>query len=179
MTLSELLQNDRFAQAAGVEILDIRPGYAKARMEVTRRISTQPESVRRCPFHVGRPCFCRSSQQLRTVTLSLSANITFLKAVSSGWLYAEAREIHHHPRIPYIEVRICQEKGDLVAILNSTGLPEERRITYQQSIRYGTTMKILLIEDEEELRNTVREYLTREKIHRGVCGRLCFCHGKK
>ena len=25
-------------------------------------------------------------------------------------------------------------------------------------------MKILLIEDEEELRNTVREYLTREKF---------------
>lgn len=39
-------------------------------------------------------------------------------------------------------------------------------------------MKILLIEDEEELRNTVREYLMREKVHRGVCGRLCLCHGK-
>ena len=35
MTLSELLKNDRFARAAGVEILDIRPGYEKARMEVT------------------------------------------------------------------------------------------------------------------------------------------------
>ena len=35
MTLSELLKNDRFARAAGVEILDIRQGYAKARMEVT------------------------------------------------------------------------------------------------------------------------------------------------
>lgn len=39
-------------------------------------------------------------------------------------------------------------------------------------------MKILLIEDEEELRNTVREYLTREKFIVGVCGRLCLCHGK-
>ena len=37
MTLSELLQNDRFAREAGVELLDIRPGYAKARMEVTPR----------------------------------------------------------------------------------------------------------------------------------------------
>ena len=37
MTLSELLKNDRFARAAGVEILDIRPGYAKARMKVTEK----------------------------------------------------------------------------------------------------------------------------------------------
>ena len=110
MTLSELLKNDRFARAAGVEILDIRPGYAKARMEVT-------------PAHLNAAGVCQGG-----ALLSLSANINFLKAVSAGWLYAEAREIHHHPRIPYIEVRICQEDGDLVAILNSTGYRKKDRL---------------------------------------------------
>ena len=94
MTLSELLQNDRFARAVG-------QGGAL--------------------FTLADLAFAAVANSYAQVTLSLSANITFLKAVSSGWLYAEAREIHHHPRIPYIEVRICQEKGDLVAILNSTG----------------------------------------------------------
>ena len=55
------------------------------------------------------------------ITLSLSANITFLKAASNGWLYAEAREVHHHNRIPYIEVRIAQEDGTLIAIMTSSG----------------------------------------------------------
>ena len=112
MTLSELLKNDRFARAAGVEILDIRQGYAKARMEVTTA-------------HLN---FAAVANSYAQVTLSLSANINFLKAVSAGWLYAEAREIHHHPRIPYIEVRICQENGDLVAILNSTGYRKKDRL---------------------------------------------------
>ena len=38
-------------------------------------------------------------------------------------------------------------------------------------------MKILLIEDEEvaEYRQGVPHA---RKVHRGVCGRLCLCHGK-
>ena len=55
------------------------------------------------------------------ITLSLTAHITFLKAVSEGWLYAEAREVYHHSRIPYIEVRISQEDGTPVAIMTSSG----------------------------------------------------------
>ena len=72
--------------------------------------------------------FAAVANSYAQVTLSLSANINFLKAVSAGWLYAEAREIHHHPRIPYIEVRICLEDGDLVAILNSTGYRKKDRL---------------------------------------------------
>ncbi len=72
--------------------------------------------------------FAAVANSYAQVTLSLSANINFLKAVSAGWLYAEAREIYHHPRIPYIEVRICQENGDLVAILNSTGYRKKDRL---------------------------------------------------
>mgnify|MGYP003213643480 CR=1 FL=1 len=36
-TLKELLSADRFAAEAGVELLEISPGYAKARMKVTEK----------------------------------------------------------------------------------------------------------------------------------------------
>lgn len=35
-TLKDLLGNDHFASAAGVELLEIQPGYAKARMLITQ-----------------------------------------------------------------------------------------------------------------------------------------------
>ena len=35
-TLKEFLKTDRFATCTGVELLEIKPGYARARMEVTR-----------------------------------------------------------------------------------------------------------------------------------------------
>ena len=129
MTKSELLKNDRFARAAGVEILDIRPGYAKARMEVTpAHLNAAGVCQGGALFTLADLAFAAVANSYAQVTLSLSANINFLKAVSAGWLYAEAREIHHHPRIPYIEVRICLEDGDLVAILNSTGYRKKDRL---------------------------------------------------
>ena len=45
-TLKEFLKSDRFATCAGVELLEIKPGYAHARMEVT-----------------GRSGFCRCGEQ--------------------------------------------------------------------------------------------------------------------
>ena len=36
-TLKEMLSADRFAAEAGVELLEISPGYAKARMKVTEK----------------------------------------------------------------------------------------------------------------------------------------------
>ena len=129
MTLSELLKNDRFARAAGVEILDIRPGYAKARMEVTpAHLNAAGVCQGGALLTLADLAFAAVANSYAQVTLSLSANINFLKAVSAGWLYAEAHEIHHHPRIPYIEVKICLEDGDLVAILNSTGYRKKDRL---------------------------------------------------
>ena len=90
--------------------------------------SMLPGSAKAVPFTLADLAFAAVANSYAQVTLSLSANINFLKAVSAGWLYAEAREIHHHPRIPYIEVRICQEDGDLVAILNSTGYRKKDRL---------------------------------------------------
>ena len=36
-TLKEMLSHDRFAVEAGVELLEVREGYAKARMLVTEK----------------------------------------------------------------------------------------------------------------------------------------------
>ena len=36
-TLKEFLRTDRFASCTGVELLEIKPGYARARMLVTER----------------------------------------------------------------------------------------------------------------------------------------------
>lgn len=63
-TLKELLKNDIFAARAGVELLVVEPGYARARMEVT------PEHLNAggvCQggrvIYAGRSGFCGSGKQ--------------------------------------------------------------------------------------------------------------------
>ena len=122
MKLSEFLLNDRFARQAGAEILTIEPGYAKVRMEVTPdHLNAAGVCQGDALFTLADLAFAAVANSYGQITLSLSANITFLKAASNGWLYAEAREVHHHNRIPYIEVRIAQENGTLIAIMTSSG----------------------------------------------------------
>lgn len=122
MKLSEFLLNDRFARQAGAEILTIEPGYAKVRMEVTPdHLNAAGVCQGGALFTLADLAFAAVANSYGQITLSLSANITFLKAASNGWLYAEAREVHHHNRIPYIEIRIAQEDGTLIAIMTSSG----------------------------------------------------------
>lgn len=122
MKLSEFLLNDRFARQAGAEILTIEPGYVKVRMEVTPdHLNAAGVCQGGALFTLADLAFAAVANSYGQITLSLSANITFLKAASNGWLYAEAREVHHHNRIPYIEVRIAQEDGTLIAIMTSSG----------------------------------------------------------
>lgn len=122
MKLSEFLLNDRFARQAGAEILTIEPGYAKVRMEVTPdHLNAAGVCQGGALFTLADLAFAAVANSYGQITLSLSANITFLKAASNGWLYAEAREVHHHNRIPYIEVRIAQEDGTLIVIMTSSG----------------------------------------------------------
>lgn len=55
------------------------------------------------------------------LTLSLNANITFLRAVSQGYVYAEATETYNHARVPFIEVHLVDEQQQLIAVLTSSG----------------------------------------------------------
>ena len=54
MTLKEYLsEKDRFASAAGVELLEIKEGYARARMLVQPKLLPLPPTViglLRCPY---------------------------------------------------------------------------------------------------------------------------------
>ena len=123
MTLKEYLsEKDRFASAAGVELLEIKEGYARARMLVQPKHHNgggvcQGGAI----FTLADLAFAAAANSHQTLTLSVSSNISFFRSESDGYLYAEAMELVNHKKLPYIEVRITNEQGDLVALMTSSG----------------------------------------------------------
>ena len=123
MTLKDFLsQGDRFAANTGCILKEVREGYARAELVVT-------------PDHLNAGGVCQGGVYFTLADIALAAvmnsreqltfgienNIVFLKSAKVGeTLIAEAVEVFNHHRIPYVDVRITNQKGDLCCVV--TGL---------------------------------------------------------
>ena len=132
MTIQDFLQGDKFALRAGVELLDVGNGYAKARMEV------KPEHLNGggvCQggalFTLADLAFAAATNSHAKLTFSIDSSIHFFRSVSSGVLYAEAHEVFNHKRLANCEVRITTESGELVATFNGTGYRKDTPLSFE------------------------------------------------
>lgn len=122
MTLKDFFKGDRFAAQAGIEILECGEGYARLSMPVTAdHLNASGMCQGGAIFTLADLAFAVAVNSHEQLTVSVSANITFVSNVSGGMLYAEAREVLNHHKLPYAEVRITADDGSLCAILTSTG----------------------------------------------------------
>lgn len=125
-TLKEFLKTDRFATCTGVELLEIKAGYARARMEVTERhLNGGGVCQGGALFTLADLAFAAVANSRKKLTLSVTANITFLRPAKLGYVYADATEVFNHHRIPFVEVKITDEQGELIAIFTSSGYRKE------------------------------------------------------
>lgn len=121
-SLREMLTGDRFAAGAGVELIEVDEGYAKARMLVTgNHLNAGGVCQGGALFTLADFAFAAAANGRTNVTLTLNAQVTFLKAVKEGFVYAEAREVFNHSRVPFFEIRLTDADGELVAFLTSSG----------------------------------------------------------
>lgn len=122
MTIEKFLEGDRFALLAGVELLEVRGGYAKARMEIRpQHLNGGGICQGGAIFTLADLAFAAATNSHARLTLSITSSINFFKAESRGYLYAEAKETMNHKRLSNCEVIITNEKGETVATFNGTG----------------------------------------------------------
>lgn len=128
-SLKDLLAEDHFARYAGVELLEIKEGYAKAQMLVTKHhLNAGGVCQGGALFTLADLAFAAVANGRDQLTLSLNANITFLRPAREGYVYAEAVEVFSHVRVPFIEVRISNDKKELVAVFTSSGYRKRESI---------------------------------------------------
>ena len=113
MTAQEFFKNDLFATNAGVELIEIREGYSKAKLEI------KPEHLNAGQRTQGGAIFT-----LADLALAAAANshgITFLRASGPGdTLYAEARERYTGRSTGYYQIDVTDQEGRLIATFESS-----------------------------------------------------------
>lgn len=122
----DFFKADCFATRAGVELLEVKSGYARARMMVTKEhLNAGGVCQGGALFTLADLTFAAVANSHKLLTLSVTANITFLRSVKQGYVYADAVEVFNHHRIPFVEVRLTDELGELVAVMTSSGYRKE------------------------------------------------------
>ncbi|WP_277465804.1 PaaI family thioesterase [Parabacteroides sp. PF5-6] len=132
MTIQEFLQGDRFALLAGVELLEVGNGYARARMEIKpMHLNGGGVCQGGAIFTLADLAFAAATNSHARLTFSITSNINFFKSESHGFLYAKAREVFNHKRLANCEVQITNEAGELIATFNGTGYRKDTALPFE------------------------------------------------
>jgi acyl-CoA thioesterase len=120
--LINFFKNDRFAAANGMELIEVRPGYAKTRMKAEERHLNGVNTVQGgAIFTLADLAFAAASNAHGTVAVALNVNISFLRAGFSGdVLTAEAKENSISSKVGSYTVEVRNGKNDLVALFQGT-----------------------------------------------------------
>lgn len=128
MTLQETLnKDDRFATSIGAQLTEVREGYAKAELTVEERhLNGAGVCQGGVMYTLADLAFAGVANSHGILTLGISNTITFLKSGQLGdRIIAECTEVYDHHKLPYCDMRITNQRGDLLAVM--TGLAYRMR----------------------------------------------------
>jgi len=109
-------KNDRFAAHNGIELLEAVGGRSKAKMVLQPHHWNALGTVHGgALFTLADFAFAAACNSHGTVAVAIDANITFMKASSTGVLYANAREIAKNFKLGSYVVEIVNEQNELIA----------------------------------------------------------------
>ncbi len=114
-------ENDRFAAFSGMRLLELRPGFARTSLEIEDRHLNSVDIVQGgAIFTLADLAFAMACNSRGKVAVAVSTNISFLKAIRSGTLYAEATEVARSRKISTCTVRVADGDGELIALFQGT-----------------------------------------------------------
>lgn len=122
MTAQEFFKNDRFADGIGVELLEVKEGYSRACLRITREhLNAGNRTQGGALFTLADLALAAAANSHGTLAFSLSGHINFLRASGEGdTLYAEARERYIGRTTGCYQIDITNQEGKLIATFESS-----------------------------------------------------------
>ncbi len=115
--IQRFFKNDRFAERANIELLSVSPGQARAKMPLHPHHLNGYGTVQGgAIFTLADFAFAAASNSHGTVAVAINVSITFIKAGTTGTLWAEARELSRNFKLGSYTVEVKDDAGELVAL---------------------------------------------------------------
>ncbi|MDH6306296.1 acyl-CoA thioesterase [Parabacteroides sp. PF5-5] len=131
MTIYEFLEGDAFALHAGVELLEVESGYARARMKIgPMHLNAGGVCQGGAIFTLADLAFAAATNSHAQLTFSINSTINFFKSESEGFLYAEANEVFSRNRLTNCEVSVTNDTGELIATFVGTGYRKDIELPF-------------------------------------------------
>jgi acyl-CoA thioesterase len=116
------VENDRFAQLLGIEIVDAAPGYALVEMKIGEKHLNGIDTVQGgAIFTLADYAFAVASNADGSTTVAVNASISFFRPPRGTLIRAEAREESASKKICGYKVEIRDEDGMLIASFSGLG----------------------------------------------------------
>lgn len=117
--LKAFFSNDQYARLTGVEIIEAGKGYCKAMLKIEEKHLNAARVIQGgAIFTLADLAFAVASNSHGQLALAVNVNITYLKGVSTGTLYATATELADPKRLGAYDVLVKNEENELIARFN-------------------------------------------------------------
>jgi len=131
--IKRFFKKDSFAASSGIELMEVSPGYAKARMKIEEKHLNALRTVQGgALFTLADLAFAAASNAYGNVAVAINVNISFVKAATKGILTAEAKETSINPKISTYTVNVTDENGEIIAIFQGMGYRKKDLLDYSE-----------------------------------------------
>lgn len=120
--LQRMLDRDAFSAWLGIEIIEVKPGYAKLRARLREDMTNGVGSIHGgITFSLADSAFAFSCNMYNNISVSLDVHISFTKAAQVGdILEIESREIISTKRTGVYDIQVRNQREELVALFKGT-----------------------------------------------------------
>lgn len=116
------MKNDRFAAYVGIELKEMRPGYALVDMDVEEKHLNGLDMIQGgVIFTLADFAFAAASNAGGQVTVGINVSVSYLKASKGKKLRAIAQEVAASRRIGNYKIDVYDENNDHIAQLIAIG----------------------------------------------------------
>ncbi len=120
--VKHMIENDLFSQWLGIEVLDVKEGYSKIRMEIRKEMINGFGIVHGgIAFSLSDSAFAFACNNRNVLSVALDTAINFTKPVHVGdILIAEAKELHNGQSTGLYHITVTNQHDHIVALFKGT-----------------------------------------------------------